>query len=240
MAGLKDAGKFTADDVYLAYLPLAHIMELTSECVMFAIGCAIGYGSPQTLTDTGLKLAPGCRGDAPTLRPTFMVFAPTVLDRVRQAVDAKMAAATGVKHKLAAAALRAGFRDFAAGRIGAPPLFNALVFKKVQALLGGRVKLMVSGSAPLSAETQRFAQTVFNCPVRQGYGLTETCCSATVGAYDDNDWNVGRVLSSCKVALRDWEEGNYRAADAENPAIRMPRGEARALLFLQVCTCVRS
>ena len=171
MAGLKDAGKFTANDVYLAYLPLAHIMELTAECVMFAIGCAVGYGSPQTLTDTGLKLAPGCRGDAPTLRPTFMVFAPTVLDRVRQAVDAKMQAAHGIKGKLAATALAAGFKDFEHGKIGAPPLLNALVFKKVQALVGGRVKLMVSGSAPLSKETQRFAQTVFNCPVRQGYGV---------------------------------------------------------------------
>ena len=55
--------------------------------------------------------------------------------------------------------------------------------------------------------------------------LTETCSSATVGSYDDNQWSVGRVLSSCKVALRDWEEGNYRNSDAENPAVRMPRGE---------------
>ena len=171
MAGLKDAGKFTCKDVYLAYLPLAHIMELTAECVMFAIGCAVGYGSPQTLTDSGLKLAPGTRGDAPTLRPTFMVFAPTVLDRVRQAVDAKLSAAHGLKGKLAAAALSLGFKDFDHGKIGAPPLLNALVCKKVQALVGGRVKLMVSGSAPLSRETQRFAQTVFNCPVRQGYGV---------------------------------------------------------------------
>ena len=54
--------------------------------------------------------------------------------------------------------------------------------------------------------------------------LTETCSSATVGSYDDNQWSVGRVLSSCKVALRDWEEGNYRNSDAENPAVRMPRG----------------
>jgi acyl-CoA synthetase (AMP-forming)/AMP-acid ligase II len=43
------------------------------------------------------------------------------------------------------------------------------------ALVGGRVKLMVSGSAPLSRETQRFAQTVFNCPVRQGYGVRCVC-----------------------------------------------------------------
>ena len=57
----------------LAYLPLAHIMEMAAEVVILATGGSIGYGSPQTLTDTGLKLAAGCKGDAPTLQPTFMV-----------------------------------------------------------------------------------------------------------------------------------------------------------------------
>lgn len=45
----------------------------------------VGYGHPQTLSDVGLKLAPGIRGDAIHLKPTFMVFPPTVLDRIRQA-----------------------------------------------------------------------------------------------------------------------------------------------------------
>jgi long-subunit acyl-CoA synthetase (AMP-forming) len=97
-----------------------------------------------------------------------MVFAPTVLDRVRQAVQAKVAAAKPIGQKLFKAALNQGFRDYEKGKIGAHPLWNAIVFKKVQALLGGRVRLMISGSAPLSAETQRFIQTVFNCPLRQG------------------------------------------------------------------------
>jgi long-subunit acyl-CoA synthetase (AMP-forming) len=225
MAGLKDAGRFTCADVYLAYLPLAHIMEMAAECVMFAIGCAVGYGSPQTLTDSGLKLAPGCRGDAPTLRPTFMVFAPTVLDRVRSAVQAKIAKASPLSQSLFAAALAAGGREFDAGRIGAPPLWNALVFKKVQALIGGRVSVMISGSAPLSLDTQRFVQTCFNCPLRQGYGLTETCSAGTVGAYSDNGWSAGRVLTCCKLKLLDWEEGNYRVSDEALEGVRMPRGE---------------
>ena len=223
MAGLKAASDF--EDVYLAYLPLAHIMEMAAEVVMFAIGCCVGYGSPQTLTDTGLKLAAGVRGDAPTLRPTFMVFAPTVLDRVRSAVQAKVAGASPLSQTLFNAALTAGYAEFEAGRIGAPPLWNALVFRKVQAMIGGRVKVMVSGSAPLSLDTQRFVQTCFNCPVRQGYGLTETCSAGTVGAFDDNSWSAGRVLNSCKIKLLDWEEGGYRVADEANPAIGVPRGE---------------
>jgi long-chain acyl-CoA synthetase len=225
MSGLKDAGDFTNKDVYLAYLPLAHIMEMAAETVMLALGAAIGYGSPQTLTDTGLKLAPGTRGDAPTLRPTFMVFAPAVLDRVRQAVQAKFAGAKPVLKKLIDAGLAAGRRDFEAGRIGAPFLYNALIFKKVQKLIGGRVRIMISGSAPLSRETQIFMQTCFRCPVRQGYGLTETGSCGTIAAFDDDSPTVGQVLTSASVALRDWEEGGYRVEDEKNPTIGFPRGE---------------
>ena len=225
MSGLKDAGDFTNKDVYLAYLPLAHIMEMAAETVMLALGAAIGYGSPQTLTDTGLKLAPGTRGDAPTLRPTFMVFAPAVLDRVRQAVQAKFAGAKPILKKLINAGLAAGRRDFEAGRIGAPFLYNALIFKKVQKLIGGRVRIMISGSAPLSRETQIFMQTCFRCPVRQGYGLTETGSCGTIASPDDYSPTVGQVLTSVCVALRDWEEGGYRVEDEKNPSIGFPRGE---------------
>jgi len=225
MSGLKDAGDFTNKDVYLAYLPLAHIMEMAAETVMLALGAAIGYGSPQTLTDTGLKLAPGSRGDAPTLKPTFMVFAPAVLDRVRQAVQAKFGAASPVLKKLINAGLAAGRKDFEAGRIGAPFFYNALIFKKVQKLIGGRVRIMISGSAPLSRETQIFMQTCFRCPVRQGYGLTETGSCGTIASFDDYSPTVGQVLTSVRISLRDWEEGGYRTADARDPSIGMPRGE---------------
>jgi|TARA_B110000008_G_scaffold267018_2_gene293763 long-subunit acyl-CoA synthetase (AMP-forming) len=225
MTGLKDAGDFTNKDVYLAYLPLAHIMEMAAETVMLALGAAIGYGSPQTLTDTGLKLAPGTRGDAPTLKPTFMVFAPAVLDRVRQAVQAKFSAAKPALKKLINAGLVAGRKDFENGKIGAPFLYNAIIFKKVQKLIGGRVRIMISGSAPLSRETQIFMQTCFRCPVRQGYGLTETGSCGTIASFDDYSPTVGQVLTSVSISLRDWEEGGYRVADDKDPSIGMPRGE---------------
>jgi long-chain acyl-CoA synthetase len=225
MAGLNDAADLSNQDVYLAYLPLAHIMEMAAECLMMALGAAIGYGSPQTLTDTGLKLAPGSRGDAPTLQPTFMVFAPAVLDRVRQAVQAKFAAASPLLQRLVNAGLAAGEREFHAGRIGSTAFFNALIFKKVQKLIGGRVRQMVSGSAPLSRETQIFMQTCFRCPVLQGYGLTETASCGTICQPGDFSASVGGVLTSTKIILKDWEEGNYSTKDENDAGIGMPRGE---------------
>ena len=56
--------------------------------------------------------------------------------------------------------------------MGCGPVYNILM-KKVQALIGGRVTFMGTGSAPLSPAIQKFVQSVFNCPVRQGYGCTE-------------------------------------------------------------------
>ena len=55
-----------------------------------------------------------------------------------------------------------------------------LIFKKTRALLGGRVRAMLSGGAPCDGQTQRFMNVCMCCPVGQGYGLTETCGATTV------------------------------------------------------------
>ncbi|MGH0156653.1 UNVERIFIED_CONTAM: hypothetical protein FKN15_032328 [Acipenser sinensis] len=60
------------------------------------------------------------------------------------------------------------------------PLCNMLLFNKVKALLGGNVRMMLCGGAPLSPATQRFMNICFCCPVGQGYGLTETCGAGTI------------------------------------------------------------
>lgn len=56
----------------------------------------------------------------------------------------------------------------------------SLVFKQVRALLGGNMRVLLSGGAPLSAATQHFMNICMCCPVGQGYGLTETCGAGTI------------------------------------------------------------
>jgi len=69
-------------------------------------------------------------------------------------------------------------------------------------------------------------QTVFACPVRQGYGLTETCAASFLGTLCDNKVSqVGPPTRATVGRLADWEEGNYRNSDAKNHQIGMPRGE---------------
>lgn len=57
----------------------------------------------------------------------------------------------------------------------ASPIFDKIVFSKVKARLGGRVRLVISGGAPLSRHVEDFLRVAMCCRVVQGYGLTETC-----------------------------------------------------------------
>ncbi|GMH17168.1 hypothetical protein Nepgr_019009 [Nepenthes gracilis] len=212
-------------DVYLAYLPLAHILELMAENIMVAIGCSIGYGSPLTLTDTSNKIKGGTKGDASVLQPTLLTAVPAILDRVRDGVRKKVDAKGGLSKKLFEFAYARRLAAINGSWFGAwgleKLLWNFLVFRKIQAILGGRIRYMLSGGAPLSGDTQRFINICFGAPIGQGYGLTETCAGGSFTEFDDT--SVGRVgapLPCSFIKLIDWPEGGYQISDKP-----MPRGE---------------
>ncbi|RVX22633.1 Long chain acyl-CoA synthetase 9, chloroplastic [Vitis vinifera] len=148
------------EDVYLAYLPMAHILELAAENVVAAIGGAIGYGSPLTLTDTSSRIKRGTKGDASALVPTVMTAVPAILDRVRDGVRKKVDAKGGLAKKLFDLAYARRLSAINGSWFGAwgleSLLWNFLVFRKVRAILGGRIRFLLCGGAPLSSDTQRF------------------------------------------------------------------------------------
>ncbi|CAI9115358.1 OLC1v1016246C2 [Oldenlandia corymbosa var. corymbosa] len=212
-------------DVYMAYLPLAHILELAAENIMAAVGISIGYGSPLTLTDTSNKIKKGTKGDASMLRPTLMACVPAILDRVRDGVRKKVDATGGLSKTLFNMAYARRLSAVNGSWFGAwgleRILWDFLVFRKVRAILGGRVRFVLSGGAPLSADTQRFINICLGAPIGQGYGLTETCAGGTFSEVDDA--SVGRVgapLPCSYIKLIDWPEGGYLTSDSP-----MARGE---------------
>ncbi|XP_074582754.1 long chain acyl-CoA synthetase 9, chloroplastic-like [Curcuma longa] len=213
------------NDIYMAYLPLAHILELAAEHVMVAAGAALGYGSPLTLIDTSNKIKKGTKGDASVLKPTLMPSVPAILDRVCDGVRKKVDTKGGLSKKLFDIAYS---RRLAAnngswfGETSFEKFFwNFLVFRKIQAILGGRVRYLLSGGAPLSCNTQRFISICFGATVAQAYGLTETCAGGTVQEADEISLGaVGAPLPCSYVKLVDWSEGGYLVTDKP-----MPRGE---------------
>lgn len=211
---------FTAQDVYLGFLPLAHVMEIAAECCFMALGLRIGYSSPFTLTDQGTALMPNTQGDASVLRPTLMIAVPLLLNRIQKAVEQNLASKGAFKQNLFAFALP--YKSYWRSKGYTTPLLNRIVFKKTRNILGGRLRVIVSGSAPLSRYTQEFLTNCLCCPIVQGYGLTETTAGATLQDPDDDIMFgvAGPPLNGVHIKLVNWDEGGYRSTDKP-----YPRGE---------------
>lgn len=217
--------KLSSNDVYLAYLPLAHVFELAAESVMLSVGCAIGYGSALTLTDTSNKIKKGTKGDASMLNPTLMPAVPAILDRVRDGVLKKVEEKGGLAKKLFNIGYKRQMAAIEGSWFGASGLermlWDVIAFKQIRAILGVRMRFILCGGAPLSADSQRFTNICMGAIIGQAYGLTETCAGAAFTEWDDP--SVGRVgppLPCCYIKLVSWEEGGYTVADKP-----MPRGE---------------
>ncbi|UJR29514.1 hypothetical protein I4U23_010731 [Adineta vaga] len=205
------------NDIYIAYLPLAHILELCCEILVFFLGVKCGYSSPQTLTDQSTAIKRGQKGDLQVLRPHLMTCVPTILDRIHKAVNEKIGLSNFVTRQLFRLSYKIKVKRLELGLES--PHLDKLIFSRFnQLVLGGRVKTMLSGGALLGEETQRFVQAALCVTLFQGYGLTETCAGGTIA--DQYDVTVGRTgypLVSCEIRLVDWEEGRYKNTDKPNP-----------------------
>jgi long-chain acyl-CoA synthetase len=143
------------NDVYPAFLPLAHIFELVAEVSCIGLGACLCYADIRTITSTGSYPM----GALEQYRPTIMCAVPKLWDLIKKGIEAKIASGSKVKQYLAKTAIET--REVAMKLGFDTPLFKALVFKKFSALTGGRLRLALSGGGPLNADVQRFASVCF-------------------------------------------------------------------------------
>lgn len=123
---------------------------------------------------------------------------------------------SALKTKLKQATTSGNFHHF---------FWDCLIFKKIKKLLGGRVKLMVSGGAPLSGEVKNMLRVCFSCPVIEAYGQTEcsgACCIEKQG--DPFVGSVGGPLSCSDIKVMEVPDLDYFPGDVIE-GIQMPRGE---------------
>ncbi|WOO85750.1 Long chain acyl-CoA synthetase 7, peroxisomal [Vanrija pseudolonga] len=194
---------------FMSYLPLSHIYERFLQILVIAGAGTICFSCGDTT-----KLLE----DAQVFKPHFFPGVPRVWNRVHAAIQTQMDT-PGLKGALlrqAVAAKRANWREH--GQV-THRVYDALVFSKVRALLGGQVRYMSSGSAPLSGAVHELLKLCFSCDVVQGYGLTETVGTCSKGIA----WDVGATgtcghLTNCnEVMLADVAEMGYTHKDSPNP-----------------------
>ncbi|KIK91796.1 hypothetical protein PAXRUDRAFT_830531 [Paxillus rubicundulus Ve08.2h10] len=193
-----------SDDAFLAYLPLAHILEYVVEATLFATGMKTGYGRVKTLTDASVR---NCKGDIVAFRPTILVGVPQVWETIRKGILAKVNAGGTLRKSV--------FNGAVAVKKASVPVLSqvadTVVFSSVRAATGGRLRLALSGGAALSKETQEFLSVAL-VTMLQGYGMTESCAMCAVLPPELMQYgSVGLPVPCIEIKLMDVAEAGYKA-----------------------------
>ncbi|KAG4967106.1 hypothetical protein JHK87_032757 [Glycine soja] len=191
----------TEDDVYFSFLPLAHVYDQIMETYCIYKGSSIGFwqGDVRFLME-----------DIQALKPTLFCAVPRVYDRV-YAGKARMLLV------LALLSCKLGYLEKGLPQDKAAPLFDKLVFDKIKQALGGRVRLLLSGAAPLPRHVEEFLRVTFGATMSQGYGLTESCggCFTAISNVFSMMGTIGVPMTTIESRLESVPEMGYDALSSE-------------------------
>jgi len=177
--GVVRAVHLSIADTCLSFLPLSHVLERTAgHFIMWHVGATIAYAEGMDTVAHNL----------PEVRPTVLISVPRLYEKMNARILAALEQAPGWRRKLFAWAQVQGTQRVHLQQAGKPVpwaqelrclLADRLVFAKLRAKLGGRLRLIISGGAPLSRSIAEFFHAA-GLPVMEGYGLTETSPVLTV------------------------------------------------------------
>ncbi len=195
-----ELGLLRTDDLQYLWLPLSHSFGKTLLCGATHVGLP-------TYVDGRVDKLVDLLG---VIRPTLMCGAPRVFEKVYNKAVTTAQGAGGAKAKIFAWGVEVGKEKVALEQAGKPvpaglrmkyALAEKLVFSKLQARLGGRMRVLVSGAAPLSKEIATFFAAA-NLPISEGYGLTETSAGAFVNPPDGlKIGSVGRAMGDLECRI---------------------------------------
>ena len=209
-------------DVHISYLPLAHVFERGMQTALLHVGASAGFFTG----DTKLLL-----DDIAALRPTVFCSVPRVLNRLHARVTDRIAGLKGYEcctcnyflpPELIKWCYNTGYatkEKMLAENYYENGFWDSSAFSTIQQrLLGGRVRLIVTGSAPISPSTLNFLRIVFACDVHEGYGMTECslACNITLPS-DCGTGHVGPPVPTCEQKLVSVPEMGYSTDDTPNP-----------------------
>ncbi|KAJ1674635.1 medium-chain fatty acid-CoA ligase faa2 [Spiromyces aspiralis] len=200
------------DHSIISYLPLAHCYQRCLEFLITMIGARIGYytGDVTRILD-----------DMHALAPTFFTSVPRLLNRIYDKLVSATVLAPGLSGVIARKAVADKLANLENGNGVTHAFWDRIIFRKIRAVLGGRVELIVSGSAPLEPKVMQFLRIAFCCEVTEGFGQTETSAfGLTLPREVYSTGTIGIPSPGIEIKLVDIPDMNYFSSDKP-----CPRGE---------------
>jgi long-chain acyl-CoA synthetase len=192
----------TSTDVALSFLPLSHAFERMVLYLYLSAGATVAFAeSPETLARNMVAV-----------RPTLMTAVPRVFEKMHARIQQTVAQASGIRQAIFRWAINVGLQRSAKQRSRRPislllaaqhRLADRLVFQTLRAATGGRLRVLVSGSAPLPRAIAEFFDAI-GLTICEGYGLTEASPVLTVNPLDRPKFGtVGRPLPGVELRIAD-------------------------------------
>jgi long-chain acyl-CoA synthetase len=221
-------GMHQPGDIVLLFLPLAHSYGRLAHQAATHRGATVALVADVARVPEALA----------TVRPTILPAVPRVYEKIHANTLGEIERAGGLRKRIGLWALEVGARTSRARREGTrvsavlalqQRVADRLVFAKVRERLGGRLRVGVSGAAPLSPDVMEFFHAL-GVPVIEGYGLTETASSATVNEpVDFRIGSVGRPVEDTEIRLAEDGEILIRSDSVFAGYYKEPEATAAAL-----------
>lgn len=216
-SGVKERVNFCENDIHISYLPLAHIFERAAFKLFLSESVKIGLFNGDVF-----KL----KEDLAILRPTIFISVPRLFNKFYDTIKGTINQTTGIKRKLVNNAIKTKLKNLGDNGELTHSFYDTLVFNKMKKVLGGRVRAMITASAPISVEVLDFLKIAFCCPIIEAYGQTEgTGAEFSTLMNDPLSGHVGGPLPQNEFKLVDVEEMNYTNRDVDDKGRPRPRGE---------------
>jgi long-chain acyl-CoA synthetase len=191
------------EDLTYLYLPLAHSFALLIQLGSFDLGTTIAYWERDPL-----KILPNLA----EVKPTYFPSVPRIFEKIYTAATSAIAKEGGLKKRVFDWSIKVGAKMHEVERSGRRPGFllqrqydfaDKQVLSKIRNLFGGRVRLAVSGAAPINPEILRFFDAA-GVLVLEGWGMTETSTAATISTPEDfKVGTIGKPFPGCEVRIAD-------------------------------------
>jgi len=189
------------EDVSYLYLPLAHSFALLIQLGSFDLGATLAYWERDPL-----KIVPNLA----ELRPTYFPSVPRIFEKIYTTATSAMEREGGLKKAIFDWSIRVGQKMRETERAGRKPGFllrkqyefaDKKVLSKIRGLFGGKLRLAVSGAAPINPDILRFFDAA-GVLVLEGWGMTETSTAATISSADDfKIGTIGKPFPGCEVRI---------------------------------------
>jgi long-chain acyl-CoA synthetase len=200
---VNDVSVIEDEDVAYLYLPLAHSFALLIQFGTFDLGTTLAYWERDPL-----KILPNLA----ELKPTYFPSVPRIFEKIYTAATSGIEKEGGAKKAIFNWAIKVGAKMREAERSGRKPGFllqrqyafaDKQVLSKIRNLFGGRIRLAVSGAAPINPEILRFFDAA-GVLVLEGWGMTETSTAATISTPEDfKVGTIGKPFPGCEVKIAD-------------------------------------